>query len=408
MRRLVLLILVGVAAFVALVVWRPQTFPWAQAYVPAALKAVPADAGKAGGQAAPGSRSRGGGPVAIAVASVTTGDMPLIERTYGVVQSPAVVQVNARISSQVMQIHVIDGQEVKVGDLLITLDDRSIQAQYAKDQATLARDQATQISTAADLARAKSLADSKTGTKQAYDQALAANKVALANIEADKAAITADEVQLSFTRITAPIDGRLGQIAVAVGDLVSTSSTTSLMTITRTAPLKIETQLPERLLPQLREAGKDGVTVRAYRTSTDTLLDEGKVDFINSAVNTASGTISIAATVSNTAGKLWPGQHVDVEVQYGSLTKVTIVPTVAVQQGQKGSFVWLVKDGKSVEQRPVVVARDENGFSAISEGLEAADQVVVEGQLKLAPGSAVKISGEAAVAESGAASVKTP
>lgn len=413
MRKFLVLLAIAVAVFAAVVVWRPQTFPWAQAYLPASLKAQSASGGNGGtksqaGASGQASRGKGGGAVAVKVAVAKSGDMPLIERTYGVVQSPAVVQVNARISSQVMQIHVADGQVVKAGDLLITLDDRSLQAQYAKDQATLAKDQATQKSTAADLDRAKTLAARQAGTKQAYDQALAADQAALATIEADKAAIQADEVQLSFTKISAPIDGRLGQIAVSVGDLVSSTSTTSLMTITRTAPLKIETNLPERLLGSLQTTGQEAAQVRVYRTSTDTLLGEGKVDFINSAVSTASGTIAVAATVPNADGKLWPGQHVDVQVQYGALKDVVIVPTVAVQQGQGGAFVWLLKDGKTVDAQAVKVARDEGGNSAVSEGLQAGDQVVVEGQLRLAPGSAVKLAADGAVADGGKAAVKAP
>lgn len=161
---------------------------------------------------------------AVVAATASTADFPIRRYAIGFVSSPAVVSVNARISSQITSIAVKDGQMVKAGDLLFSLDDRALRAQLARDQATLAKDQALLASATADLERAKALVARQAGTQQTYDQAIAAQKSAAATVDADRATIEADEVQLDFATITAPISGRLGAVSVAIGDLVTTNA----------------------------------------------------------------------------------------------------------------------------------------------------------------------------------------
>src|SRR5438876_3518791 len=205
---------------------------------------------------------KGGGAArsaSIVSATVTTADFPIRRYAIGFVSSPAVVSVNTRVSSQIVSIAVKDGQMVKAGDLLFSLDDRALKAQLAKDQATLAKDQAMLVSATADLQRAKDLVAKQAGTQQTYDQALAAQKSAAATIDADKATIDSDTVQLSYATITAPISGRLGAVNVAVGDLVTTSngnssSSTPLVTITQMDPLRVNFNLPESDLALLHKA----------------------------------------------------------------------------------------------------------------------------------------------------------
>lgn len=196
----------------------------------------------------------GGGVAAVSIASAELSTMPLVERTFGIVESPAVAAINARIASQITEIHVKDGQDVKAGDLLVTLDDRALQAQLAKDQAVLLKDKALEVSLAADLSRAQDLEKKGAGTVQAYDQALAAQKAAEATVGADQAAIDADQVQLDYTRISAPIGGRLGAVQAVVGNLAGSGSTGSLVTVTQMMPLKVTFQLPEGVLPDIKKA----------------------------------------------------------------------------------------------------------------------------------------------------------
>ena len=401
MKKLLVALLVlsigGAAAFALLPTVRTAVMPvlplTVQSRLDGIFKTVPVQT-EAGSQ----ERKRfGNGPIAVTVQAAGQADFPLVERTYGIVQSPSTIAVNARISSQIVEVHVKDGQTVKAGDLLVSLDDRLLNAQLEKDKAALLKDQALADSAEQELNRAKELFNKKSGTKQAYDQALAAQKSAQATLAADQAAVDADNVQLTFTRIKAPIAGRLGAVKAVAGNLVSAAtgaSTDSLMTITQMSPLKVNFSLPERNLADIRKemTGSSQIPVRVFRSSTRQVLETGVLDFIDSAINTSSGTIAMSATLANSKLALWPGQYVDLEIERGVLSGAVVVPTVAIQPGQAGSFVWLVMDGKTVVTQPVKVARSDGGNSAIASGLQPGDQVVIEGQLKLKQNSPVKVT----------------
>lgn len=348
---------------------------------------------------APDNAKGGGGgshSASIVSAAATTADFPIRRYAIGFVSSPAVVAINARVSSQIVSIAVKDGQMVKAGDLLISLDDRALKAQLAKDQATLVKDQAMLVSAQADLQRAKDLVAKQAGTQQTYDQALAAQKAAAATIDADKATIDADTVQLSYASISAPISGRLGAVNVSVGDLVTTSngnssSSTPLVTITQMDPLQVNFTLPESNLALLHKALADPQQgdVTLTKDGDPTPIGKGTLDFVDSSVDTASGTIATRASVPNPDLSLWPGEYVNVVLDAGTMPQMTSVPTVAVQPSQKGPFVYVVKPDNTVEMRPVQVALTEGDNSAISQGLKGGEKVVVEGQTRLKDGAAV-------------------
>ncbi|RVC64274.1 MAG: efflux RND transporter periplasmic adaptor subunit [Mesorhizobium sp.] len=348
---------------------------------------------------APDNAKGGGGgthSASIVSAAATTADFPIRRYAIGFVSSPAVVAINARVSSQIVSIAVKDGQMVKAGDLLISLDDRALKAQLAKDQATLVKDQAMLVSAQADLQRAKDLVAKQAGTQQTYDQALAAQKAAAATIDADRATIDADTVQLSYAAISAPISGRLGAVNVSVGDLVTTSngnssSSTPLVTITQMDPLQVNFTLPESNLSLLHKALADPQQgdVTLTKDGDPTPIGKGTLDFVDSSVDTASGTIATRASVPNADLSLWPGQYVNVVLDAGTMPQMTSVPTVAVQPSQKGPFVYVVKPDNTVEMRPVQVALTEGDNSAISQGLKGGEKVVVEGQTRLKDGAAV-------------------
>ncbi|RRI06902.1 efflux RND transporter periplasmic adaptor subunit [Mesorhizobium tamadayense] len=352
----------------------------------------------AGEQAAAQDRPAANAPRSTSVVSATasTADFPIRRYAIGFVASPAVVSVNTRISSQVVNIAVKDGQMVNAGDLLFSLDDRALKAQLARDQATLAKDQALLASAEADLVRAKSLVARQAGTQQTYDQAVAAQKSAAATVDADRATIDADNVQLGFATITAPISGRLGAVSVSIGDLVTTSNggstSTPLVTITQMDPLRVTFNLPEGNLALLHKAlasPQEGA-VTLTNDGDPTPIGKGTLDFVDSSVDTASGTITARASVPNSDLSLWPGQYVNVVLNAGTMQKMTSVPTVAVQPSQKGPFVYVIKPDNTVEMRPVEVALADGDNSAISKGLKAGERVVVEGQTRLKNGAAVR------------------
>ena len=360
-----------------------QMLPIQQASAPAA-------------SATPAAASNGARSISIVAATASTADFPIRRYAIGFVSSPAVVSINPRVSSQIVSIAVKDGQMVKAGDVLFTLDDRALKAQLAKDQATLAKDQALLTSSQADLQRAKDLVAKQAGTQQTYDQAAAAQKAAAATVEADKATIDADNVQLGFATITAPISGRLGAINTAIGNLVNTSNgnsstSTPLVTITQMDPLQVNFNLPESDLALLHKAlahPEDGA-VTLTKDGDPTPIGKGTLDFVDSSVDTASGTIATRASLPNPDLSLWPGQYVNVIVNAGTMPQMTSVPTVAVQPSQKGPFVYVVKPDNTVEMRPVQVALTEGDNSAISQGLKSGERVVVEGQTRLKNGAAV-------------------
>ncbi|PWK63739.1 efflux RND transporter periplasmic adaptor subunit [Aminobacter sp. AP02] len=373
----------------------------------ASLETLRQGTGKGGNATPADPQNQPGNAIAVSFASARSGSFPVVTRTFGTVQSPAVVEVGARISSQVTQIHVKDGQMVKAGDLLISLDDRALRAQLARDQATLARDDALVVSTTADLNRAKDLASKQAGTLQAYDTALALQRGAQANADGDQAAIDADQVQLDYTLIKAPISGRLGAVQVAVGDIVGTSSGTSntvvgLVAITQMDPLQVTFHLAESELSTFREllGAGNAPTVKALEGGGSEVVASGTLDFIDSAVDTASGTIAMRATFPNGNQVLWPGQYVDVEIARPDLPNATIIPTVALQSGQQGQFVWLVRPDDTVELRQVKVAASEGAASAIASGLDPGEHVVTDGQLRLKSGAAVRPTEAASAGDS--------
>ncbi|ESW86323.1 efflux RND transporter periplasmic adaptor subunit [Mesorhizobium sp. C280B] len=332
----------------------------------------------------------------VVAATASTADFPVRRYAIGFVSSPAVVSINARVSSQIVAIAVKDGQMVKAGDLLFSLDDRSLKAQLARDQATLAKDQALLASATADLQRAKNLVARQAGTQQTYDQAVAAQKSAAATVDADKATIDADQIQLGFATIRAPISGRLGAVSVAVGDLVTTSNgsstSTPLVTITQVDPLQVNFNLPESDLALLHKAlaAPQQGAVTLTKDGDPKPIGKGTLDFVDSSVDTASGTIATRASVPNADLSLWPGQYVNVVLDAGIMPQMTSVPTVAVQPSQKGPFVYVIKPDNTVEMRPVQVALTEGTNTAISQGLKSGERVVVEGQTKLKNGAAVR------------------
>ncbi|MDP8998469.1 MAG: efflux RND transporter periplasmic adaptor subunit [Pseudomonadota bacterium] len=344
---------------------------------------------------------KGAAPVQLVkLAKASKADFPLIERGYGTMASPQVVGINARITSQITKVNVQDGQMVKAGDILIELDDRTIQTTLAKDVATLAKDQAVLANNDIQLQRARTLASRNAGPLQDVDNAIAAQSSQMQIIDSDKAVIDADKLQLDFTKIRAPFDGKLGAISAVIGALVSppgnSGTQSSLLTITQMQPLRVIFRLAEQVLTPLQAAlakNPDSAIVRVYASSSKNELDEGKLNFIDSSVDPTSGTIGLAANIGNAKLNLWPGQRVSVDLEYGITLGAITVPTVAVQQGQIGSFVWVVDDQNKAKATPVKVSRFEGELASISDGLTEGAQVVVEGQAKLSNGAEVRAGG---------------
>lgn len=293
--------------------------------------------GKSTSKAAHGSGAQG---VAVQVAKVEQQDFPVVISTFANVQAPETVEVNARISSQIVGIHVKDGAMVKAGDLLFSLDDRALQAELSRDEAILAKDTALLADAAIELDRARTLRDDNTGTQQAYDSALSAQQSAKATVAADQATVEADKVAIDLTRIRAPISGRLGAVQATVGDLVGTSgsaSQTSLVTITAIDPIEVAFHLPEDHLQAFKARLGSGTppTVTARLSGTPEIIGTGVLDFIDSAVDAATGTVLMRARFDNAGQKLWPGQYVNVDIEETTLARRRLFPPLPSRPARK-------------------------------------------------------------------------
>lgn len=347
--------------------------------------------------------------VPVVTVPVEQSDFPVRRRSIGLLESPAIVVVKSRIDSQMLEKHVNDGQLVRKGDLLFTLDDREIRATIARNEATLAKDQAALERTTADLRRAEELIAKNVAPRQQLDQATAEFKAAEATIAADRAQLQTDQLRLNYTKIEAPITGRLGTIRVTPGNIVSTSDENGLVTITQIRPIRVSFTLPERDLAALRAALRRSPSppVRVYAHGNPKPLASGELNFVDSSVDTTTGTINAKATFVNRDLSLWPGQYVDVEVDLDTRPNTASVPTVALQTGQRGPFVFVVNNDERVELRNVEIGGIEGDRTAILKGVEPGERVVVEGQLRLANGARVRETKRAAVpattSETGAA-----
>jgi multidrug efflux system membrane fusion protein len=352
-------------------------------------------------QAAERAAAGRGQPAVVMTATATSDRFIKHRRTIGWIEPVAQVAVKARLDSQIATQAVSDGQHVAAGDLLFTLDDREVKAQLAKDQAALDRDLAQQKKVQADLERAKELQSRGAASAQALDQSTADAAVAAAAVEADRAAIGLDQTRLGYTRITAPIGGRLGSVTVTPGNVVHANNTgPGLVTITQVAPLRVAFPLPERDLATVktRLAAGSAPQVRVFRAGETKPLAEGAVTFLDSAVTTASGTITAKAQFDNADETLWPGMAVDVEVETDIYPDAITVPTVAVQSGQSGPFVFTVGADQTVDVKPVTIVASEGDRTAVS-GLDKDAVVVTDGQARLAKGVKVRLGGGSAGAK---------
>ena len=327
----------------------------------------------------------------VVVAEAKKEDVPVTKTVVGSIEPIETVAVRPQIDGVVVEKHVIDGQMIKAGDVLFKLDDRALNATLAKDQSLLAKDEASLVSAKLDLSGAQDLAKQRVGTDQQAYQADAAVKVIEATIDMDKAQIAADQVQLSYTTIKAPIDGRVGVVNTSVGNLVRTADTTNLLTITRMAPLRVAFTLAESDLPALRAAvASHPASVQIKLPGSNDVIATGTLNFIDSSVDTASGTIVLKADIANEDGALWPGQYVKTVVDLSLQKDATTVPLIAVQQGNSGSFVFLVHPDKKVAMQNVTLANTVGETAVIASGIQPGDQVVVDGQLHLQDGATVQ------------------
>lgn len=326
-------------------------------------------------------------PVPVSVATVTIRDVPQILTAVGRGTAFETVTVKSRVDGQVIEVPFAEGQHVQRGDLLIRLDPADFEARLEQAKANLARDEAQQAKARADVERYVALRQSGFVSEEKVGEVRANLQAAEAAMRASRAALDLARLQLGYTVIRAPISGVVGAKLVFPGAAVKTNDT-ELALINRIRPLQVSFSLSEKYLPQLREAMGRGELGAILRTEGH--VTQGRVTFIDNAVDSATGTIQLKALVDNADEALAPGQFMQVEVQVGVWKEATTLPPEAIQQGPEGAFVFVVKADKGVELRKVEVVERRQDLAIVGSGLASGDLVVTDGHLRLTAKSKIR------------------
>jgi multidrug efflux system membrane fusion protein len=328
----------------------------------------------------------------VTVATATRETVPVNVQTIGNVEAYSTVTVKSQVAAVIEQVHFMEGQDVRAGDLLFTLDARPFQAMLQQAEANLARDEAQASNARAQAQRNKGLFDSGIISKDQYDTFRTSADAMDASVRADKAAVENAHLQVGYCTIRAPITGRTGSLLVHAGNLIK-SNDTSLVVINKIHPIYVTFSVPEQYLAQVRQRLARGRLEVLASSASDSgrKPDVGLLSFIDNSVDVSTGTITLKGTFPNASGQLWPGQFVNVSLQLAVEQDATVVPNQAVQDGQKGQYVYIVKPDMTAEYRPVVTGISTGGETIIQKGVEAGEKVVTEGQLRIFPGAKLKI-----------------
>jgi membrane fusion protein, multidrug efflux system len=318
-------------------------------------------------------------------------NVPVFLDGLGTVQAFNTVEIKAQVTGILLELPAHEGQEVRKGDIVAKIDPAPFKAALDEAVAQRSEDEAQLHSAQLDLARFQTLAArSYAPIQQVDDQQATVNKE-IATIAADEAKIETAQIDLGYCVIRAPFDGRVSLYQLDVGNLVQADSATGIISITQDKPIAVVLTLPEDQLPQVQDARAKGpVMVEAYDSQGQKLLARGSLLTPNNSIDTATGTISLKAEFSNADDHLWPGQFINARVQVDTLGKAITLPSLSIEHGPNGLFVYLVSSNGMVAQTAVQIGYQDNGSSVVTKGLSSGDVVVLTGQSRLSPGAHVK------------------
>jgi multidrug efflux system membrane fusion protein len=346
--------------------------------------------------------ARPAAPAQLVVADVATqSPTPILVSAIGTVQSIATVMIKSRMDGEIAKVHFEEGQEVKEGDVLFTLDDRAVRAQVQQAEATLERDRAQLERNRLEVTRQTELKSRGVASAQKLEDVTTSVAVAEATVRASEATVENARVNLNYTTIRAPITGRTGSVALKRGNVVKAMDTAAsvvpLVTITQLRPIYVAFTAPEWYLADLRTAMTKGsvaavVTVPGQPNAPVT----GTLTFIDNQVDATTGTISLKARFANDDDRLWPGQFVNVTLTLGLQENAVVVPSAAIQVGPNGPYVFVIRQDSTVELRLVKPDRVVGDKTVVTDGMAAGERVVVDGQLRLGNGTRVTVQAPAA------------
>ena len=337
-----------------------------------------------------------GGPSAPAVpvvtATVAEKAVPLEIDIIGTVEAFSTVLMRAQLTGELTSVRFKEGDDVKKGQVLFTLDRRPLESALQQARANLQRDTAQAANAQAQAQRYQDLAARGIATKEQVDTTQTAAAALDATLGSDRAAVENATVQLQYATVAAPIAGRTGALMVHEGNLVRANDATPLVVINQVTPIYVSFGIPESRLPELKQyMARGSVKVEALAPNDVAGPSVGRITFVDNAVDPTTGTIRIKGTFPNDTRHLWPGQFVNVTVTLTTDSHAIVVPAAAVQTGQQGQYVFVVKPDQTVDLRPISVARSANAETVIRQGLEAGETVVTDGQLRLTAGSRVSV-----------------
>ena len=330
--------------------------------------------------------------IPITAGTLVAADVPVVLRGLGTVQAYNTVAVKSRVDGQIVSVDFTEGQEVNEGAVLFQIDPRPYQATLDQALANMEKDQATLANAQLNFTRDTKLIDTHLAiSQQQYDTDKAIVAADQAALDSDKAQVEAARLNLSYCRITSPIDGRLGARLVDKGNLVKSTGNTALVNITEIKPIFVSFTLPQNTLDEVRrQQDRSPLTVYAVAGDNETTLAEGKLTLVDNMVDAATGTIHLKAQFDNRDERLWPGEFVNVRVVLSLRHHVPTVPEQTVLEGANGHFVYIIKPDDTVERRAVEVAAVQDGKAVITKGLEPGERVVVAGQYRLNNGARIR------------------
>jgi multidrug efflux system membrane fusion protein len=334
-------------------------------------------------------------PVSVAVAAER--NVPVILRAIGNVDAYSTVAIKARVDGQIVEVNFREGQAVRKGEVLFRLDARPFEAALRQAEANLARDKASRDQARSQERRYFDLLEKHFVSKEAYAQIRTAMETAEAALKASQAAVETVRLNLQYCTIRSPIDGYVGRIMLQLGNLVKANDTNALVVINQVKPIYATFAVPEQRLGEIRRHMADG-PLKATVSSADTrraALATGRLVFVDNAVDVSTGTIKLRAEFDNQDLALWPGQFVNVALKLYDQTNAIVVPSVAVQTGPQGEFVFVLKPDATAEVRKIAVSRTEGDLTVVGHGLAKGEKVVTRGQLRLAPGVKVVVRPDA-------------